>query len=449
MRPDRLTRKIASAKAQAHITRWCLSGLVGLLLCSSPLLAFAAPFQNTEPLLMSAKPLLKIPSIPPKSLNHLPRQKFELAPWIIVPTGSPISKSVSPTLEPTLDSEEEGVTATVTQVEPSRSQEIPLAAGDSIDLQDGLMGSLMRNGTILSDGSISLPLVGRVALAGMTVAQARQDLTAKYQHYLMEPHLTLRIARLHPVRVYLTGAVAYPGVYISGKNMRPEELKTQLQVGEFNQQFHFYRLYLADAIILAGGLNYNANVRDVIIHRRFPQAHTEHINLLALFEGGSTLLDIPLQDQDVIEVPTLSDNTLVMDSSSQAFSHSNLATAEFKISVIGAVIKPGGYPVRQSDNVLTAIAKAGGFSVNANTSKVFILHATEQGQLTHRELNLQDKQLIGKRPMTEWAALLPNDVIFVDDSTGRKVAHFGRDLFLDRVAVAAMFPFFSRFFSGR
>jgi len=335
-------------------------------------------------------------------------------------------------------------------VEPAASTvPIPLAAGDVIDVQDTVMGVLVKSGNILSDGSISLPLVGRVAMAGMTVAQARQDLTERYKQFYTEPQISLRIAKRHPVRVYLTGAVANPGVYISGKDTRPEALKNQAALGEFNQQFRFYRLYLADALIMAGGLNYNANVRDILIHRRYPTQQVLHVNVLELFQGGNTVQDIALQDQDVVEVSALPENTLVLDAAAQAFERSNLNSDEFKISVIGAVTKPGGYTLHRSDNVLSAIAKAGGFTPVANPGRVYVLHATEKGQLTHREINMQDKKLLGKRPIAEWTALLPNDVVFVDESGARKAAFYGRDLFLDRIAVAAMFPFFSKFFSGR
>jgi protein involved in polysaccharide export with SLBB domain len=335
------------------------------------------------------------------------------------------------------------------EAEQSISSPIPLAAGDSIDIQDSVMGLLVKHGNILSDGSISLPLIGHVTLAGKTVAEARRFLSDQYRQYFTEPQLSVRIVRRHPVRVYLTGAVANPGVYISGKDTRPETLKNQAALGEFNQQFRFYRLYLADALIMAGGLNYNANVRDIQIHRRYPEQKVLHVNVLELFQGGTTVQEIPLQDQDVVEVPALSENTLVLDDAAREFNRSNLNNDEFKISVIGAVNKPGGYVVHHTDNVLGAIAQAGGFTPKANPGRVFVLHATEQGQMTHRELNLQDKKLIGRRPFTEWAALLPNDVVFVDESAGRKMALYGRDLFFDRIAVAAMFPFFSKFFSQR
>ena len=414
-----------------------ISFLLACWLINIPLFALSAemsisPVQSSE----ITHPTLPFSGVqaakePQPLLQKLIQEKIE-PPKLTTESALPAATDRSPTIS-----------------QPDRmdiTQDIPLFPGDSIDLQDSVMGTLVKGGTILSDGSLTLPLLGRVSLAGKSLTQARAELTGQYQRYFTDPRLNLRVARRHPVRIYLTGAVAHPGVYISGKNLNPDTLKSQMQLGGFNQQFRFYRLYLADALILGGGLNYNANVRDVIIHRRQPQSDTLHINLLSLFQGGDTLQDIALHDDDVIEVPTIADHTLVLDESS-AFQQSNLATTEFKISVIGAVIKPGGYPVHSEDNVLTAIAKAGGFSPNANANRVFILHATEQGQLIHRELNLQDKNLIGKQPIQEWASLLPNDVIFVDESTGRKVAHYSRDLFLDRIAVAAMFPFFSRFFN--
>lgn len=424
---------------------------------------------NTTDKMIESKPiskeeaaLINVPSLPQSQLENIgklnPEQRRRVFGGVsnlhTGPLNEPKADSAK-SMEPQLDLPTPTAPAEnpASQPNPTGIAATPLAAGDTIDLQDSVMGVLMKNGNIISDGSIGLPLLGRVSLAGLTIPEARIKLTEAYKAYFTDPQLSLRIVRRHPVRVYLTGAVANPGVYISGKDTRPEALKNQANLGGFNQQFRFYRLYLADTLIMAGGLNYNANVRDIIIHRRYPEKKDLHINVLELFQGGNTIQggnasqDIALQDQDVIEVPTLSENTLVRDEAIQDFQRSNINNDEFKVSVIGAVTKPGGYPMHESDTVLSAIAKAGGFTPVANPAHVFILHATEQGQLTHREINLQDKKLLGKQPLSQWANLLPNDVIFVDESNSKKIAYFGRDLFLDRIAVAAMFPFFSRLFN--
>ncbi len=321
-----------------------------------------------------------------------------------------------------------------------------LGAGDLLDIDDTVMGSLIRNGRLSPDGSINLPLIGKVLLSGLSLPQAREQLSLRYAQYFTQPRLTIRLVQQHPLRVYVTGAVANPGMYLSGKDLRPENLP-QAQLGNTSQNLRFSKLYLTDALILAGGLSQNANVRDIRIHRALPEPRTEHVNLLALFSQGNPLPDLNLQDQDVIEVEALPENTLVRDRDWETFGRNNVATGTFKVSVLGSVAKPGAYPVQSQDTVLTAIAKAGGFSDEADRKRIMILHTTGQGQVLYREMDLRDKKLLATRAIGSWAGLLPDDVVFVNDSNARKLARFGKDLVVDRASYALLFPLFNNWFN--
>jgi polysaccharide export outer membrane protein len=322
-----------------------------------------------------------------------------------------------------------------------------LGPGDVLDIRDTVMGSIITTGRILSDGTLNLPMVGRVHLAGLSLAQARAALNERYARYFTEPHLTVRIVRQHPIRIYIAGAVANPGMYISGKNLQPEHL-AETVLGQSGRQFNFYKLYLTDALILGGGLKANANVRDITIHRNIPKPDTLHINLMAIFDKGDTLQDIPLHDQDAIEVDSLPAGILNSEAENQVqLLRSNIGQENFKISVLGAVGKPGQYKMNRENTVLDAIAKAGGFTASASRKKIFVLHTTSQGQLVKHELNLQDKKLVSRQPIQEWAALLPDDIVFVDESETKKATQFGLNLMLDRASSAALFPVFNALFS--
>jgi polysaccharide export outer membrane protein len=320
-----------------------------------------------------------------------------------------------------------------------------IGAGDAIYLEDANMGELVKEGRVLSDGSINLPLVGKIYLSGLSIAQAKKHLTQKYAKYYQDPRITLQVINQRPVRVYVMGAVANPGIYVSGKDMAPENL-SQIQLGDFDTHYWYYRLYLADALLLSGGMNYNANVRDIRIRRSFPQPMTIHVNLMDLFANDNTIHDIPLRDQDVIEVDALPDNALVMDDQWEEFARNNINHGVFKVSVLGAVAKPGVLELKNRDNVLTAIAKAGGFSDEAARERIYILRTTTSGQVVKKELNLKDRALIGKKPFATWASLLPNDVVFVDASKGRQAAKYGANL-LNRASSSALFPYFNNLFN--
>lgn len=345
---------------------------------------------------------------------------------------------------------EPGKTASDTQV-PTRApltgsvyqSEYVIGAGDSIYMEDETMGALVKDGKIVADGSINLPLVGKIFLAGLSVKQAKVRLADAYKKYFVNPRITLQITSQRPVRVYVQGAVNQPGIYISGKSMAPQDL-SQIQLGSYDSLFWYYRMYLADALIMAGGLNYNADLRDIKIHRTFPKPVTIHVNLLELFENGDTVQDVPLTDQDVVEVNELPDNAIVMDDKWEEFARHNVNVGAFKISVLGAVTHPGAYQAKTSDSVLSAISMAGGFSEKAAKDKIFILRTTTSGQMVKRELNLADKTLIGSKSFDSWASLLPNDIVFIDESGARKVGEFGLSL-VDKAGSAALYPLFSNF----
>lgn len=63
------------------------------------------------------------------------------------------------------------------------------------------------------DGALSLPLIGPVAVGGMTLPQAREAVTAAYAKYLKEPRLDLSVVQYAARRFYLYGEVNEPGAY--------------------------------------------------------------------------------------------------------------------------------------------------------------------------------------------------------------------------------------------
>jgi len=63
------------------------------------------------------------------------------------------------------------------------------------------------------DGALSLPLVGPVAVGGMTLPEAREAVTAAYAKYVKEPRLDLSVVQYAARRFYLYGEVNQPGAY--------------------------------------------------------------------------------------------------------------------------------------------------------------------------------------------------------------------------------------------
>jgi len=106
-------------------------------------------------------------------------------------------------------------------------------------------GPQVRPGKIMPDGGVALPAVGTVPAQGLTLAEFKQELDARYEEVIegveVTPLLMTRAARY----VYVLGEVRTPGRYTL------EAPTTVMQ-----------------AIALAGSWNFGANVNQVVIFRR-------------------------------------------------------------------------------------------------------------------------------------------------------------------------------------
>ena len=63
------------------------------------------------------------------------------------------------------------------------------------------------------DGSLNLPLVGKVQVAGFTVEQASQAISNAYTPYLRTPLVTVDLLALRPIQFGISGEISKPGSY--------------------------------------------------------------------------------------------------------------------------------------------------------------------------------------------------------------------------------------------
>jgi polysaccharide export outer membrane protein len=245
---------------------------------------------------------------------------------------------------------------------------------------------------VANDGTIALPLLGRVRAAGLTTEQLRQELADEWgKNYLQNPQITLLVkqAKAHPVTVL--GAVEKAGVYqLTGR-------RTLLEV-----------------LAMAGGLakrGTGAAGRLVFVERPggFKDLHpVDGMNLMAdnpdkvaidlhkLLYSQDTALNIDIHPFDII---TVSKAGLVY--------------------VVGAVQKPGAFLLEDKDTVtvLEALAMAQGFAGDAWKSHVRVIHRADNGALSETPVDL-GKIMKGK---SNDMALAANDVLLVPNSTGKAV----------------------------
>lgn len=230
---------------------------------------------------------------------------------------------------------------------------------------------------VLVDGTVNLPLVGPVAVAGLTLEQAEQVLSQEFSRFLKRPLITVGLVAARPIEIAVAGEVNRPGAY---------EVEQGL-------------VTVADAIELAGGITRVADVRNVQIRRPHPgntgPDQTITVNLWELLQLGDINQNLRLQDGDSLIIPA--DTDIDMDEATL------LATTSFSadrvvpidVTVIGAVHRPGPHVVgptnTESLDILTlsrAIQQAGGITQTADIRRVQIRRKTKAGETQTIAINL-------------------------------------------------------------
>ena len=162
----------------------------------------------------------------------------------------------------------------------ARSKDYRIGPNDLLDIEVYGVTDLKRTVRVNSTGMVSLPLIGSMALAGMTAQQAEAAIAARYgEKYLQDPQISVFIKEFTTQRVTIEGAVAKPGIYpLTGQ------------------------ITLLRAMALAGGRGDLANLDNVMISRTGPDGKlTSSMYDLDLVRSG----DIPdpvVLPEDVIVV---------------------------------------------------------------------------------------------------------------------------------------------------
>lgn len=226
---------------------------------------------------------------------------------------------------------------------------------------------------VSEDGSITLPLIGNVQIGGLTKDKAEKKLSEILAKYVKKAQVSIFIKEYQSSRVAIIGAVEKPGMY---------EL-----VG---------RQTLLQMISQAGGFKDTAaNEIYVLREGQDGTAASISIDLEDLMINGNQNLNIPIQANDVINVPV--DKLM-------------------NVYVFGEVRQPGALQVKMSNKItlLQAIAQAGGLSENATKRGVTIKRRDKSGQEINLSVNLNDI-IKGKKkdiPLQEGDVVIVKQSIF-------------------------------------
>lgn len=92
-----------------------------------------------------------------------------------------------------------------------------LNPGDSIFVSVWREEALQKEVRVLPDGSVTLPLAGRIEVGGLGAPEVATRIAAKLKDYLPDPNVTVVITNIEGNRAYVLGKVPKPGpVVMSG-----------------------------------------------------------------------------------------------------------------------------------------------------------------------------------------------------------------------------------------
>lgn len=223
------------------------------------------------------------------------------------------------------------------------------------------------------DGYITFPLVGDHLATGKTTTQVAQEIQSKLQTYVVEPSVTVIITEFRTIRVQVLGEVRTPGYY---------RLKADDR--------------LIDAIGQAGGPNQDALLSEVTVTRMTGEAASkETYDVSKYINDGAADHNPALKDGDVIYIPK-SGHALVL----------------------GAVAKPGSYPIQTDMDLLDLIAVSGGALTGADLSQA-VLTRKKDGAHVDYTVDLTSVMQSGKGTWSVQA----DDVLFIPEK--KEVILFG------------------------
>lgn len=330
--------------------------------------------------------------------------------------------------------------------EPIDPRDYVCGSGDSFELRFWGKQNLIVRLTVDLDGHSFLPKIGKVPVAGKTLAAARTDILDRVGRYYPGLQSDLTLVKPRDFVVHIAGRVKRPGVHRSNPRMRLSSLlghagatgsirrieirhrdgstvkadllryartgdtrhnpyvldgdvidipDAEVEVdiaGPVNAPGHYELIAtrdLSELLELAGGLKSSASrALPIRVTRRNPEERRSMIPVA--FEAGGRVPNLALQDDDQIVVPSSSE----LDRS---------------VSLVGAVvgadpadpattIKRLGYV--GGDTVRSLIERAGGVTVSADLDNAYIKREGEPLQRIDLEKLLVRRDFTADRPIT-------------------------------------------------
>jgi polysaccharide export outer membrane protein len=290
------------------------------------------------------------------------------------------------------------------------NQAYTLAAGDRVRLDVFNVPEYTGEYKVLVDGTLNLPIVGKVDVEGRSISEAQKMISRRYARFLTRPLVTLSVVKTHPVQVSVAGEVNRPGAYTFGSGGGGEESEG----GSVPT--------LTGALQRAGGITPSAAVEQVQIRRQVPRPQVISVNLWNLIRDGNLQQNLRLRNGDEIIIPTAEN---VNARQARQLANSSIApesSQPLQVAIVGEVARPGTHMVQPSENgtpptLTQAIEAAGGITQMANIREIEVRRPS-RGNDDPMVLEADLWQLVRQGDLQEDMILQPGDRISIPTASG-------------------------------
>lgn len=232
----------------------------------------------------------------------------------------------------------------------SDSSDHLLGEGDLLRISVFEAQDLATTVRVSARGLITLPLIGAVAVKGLTAMEAEEKIESLYRAgYIRNPHVSVFVEERISQRITLVGQFKQPGTYDYPAKQR-----------------------LIDVIALGGGLSERAGqvVQVRRSHRAQGQSEVVMVDLEGLISRGEVVHNLEINGGDVIFIPE--------------------AGVFF---VDGAVRRPGAYTIKNRTIIQEALVEAGGVESWAVKDRLQLVRMDDHGSRQLIDLDLSQTQV--------------------------------------------------------
>ena len=253
-----------------------------------------------------------------------------------------------------------------------------IMAGDRLRIAVQEATDLDNIYAVAGDGTIDVPLIGRVQIEDQTTGDIATIIENKLtESFFREANVTVHVSDYVEGSILVMGEVLRPGDI----DFRGDEILT-----------------VVEAISKQGGLTRDANGAEVRIIRWKPGGTMERqvmtVDVQSMLETLDFSMDQFLRPRDMILVPKVGEGE---------------GGQEFL--VLGEVVDSGFHPFSDNLDVIRAITRAGGFTRFAQLDSARLLRQTDDGDYTPITIDLS--RLFGAAEMSMNAKIQPGDILFV------------------------------------